>query len=138
MPTFATARMKCAVCGKESAHRVIYSTNCFGSSDLDTRPPEMKRSTMDFWVQECPKCGFVSGRIDDSTSITPEFLESSSYKTCDELSFNSKLASRFYRQYMIKAYENNEREAFFALLHAAWACDDMNDTENAAYCRRAS
>ena len=61
MTTLDEAKKKCAVCGKISAHFEVTSTNTFGAPDLDTRPPEMMRSTMDMWVQECPSCGYLSG-----------------------------------------------------------------------------
>lgn len=31
--------------------------------------------------------------------------------------------------------DQNTEDAFFAVLHAAWACDDKNDTINAKRCR---
>ena len=32
-------------------------------------------------------------------------------------------------------YDDKVEDAFFAILHAAWACDDMGDNNKARYCR---
>ena len=37
---------------------------------------------------------------------------------------------------MINLLDDNEEDAFNAILHAAWACDDANDYEKALYCRK--
>ena len=41
----------------------------------------------------------------------------------------------FYQQYLISMQSKDTKTAFFALLHAAWACDDRRDEENAKNCR---
>jgi len=127
---------KCSVCGLESEQRVLASTNAFGSPDLDLRPPEMQRSTMPMWIQECPHCGYISESIDDETSINKEFLKSEEYSFCSKNNFMSKLAEKFYKYYMINLLDDNKEDAFYAILHAAWACDDANDYEKAVYCRK--
>ena len=46
MTTVDEAKRKCALCGETSTHIEVMSTNTFGGvPDLDTRPPEMMRST---------------------------------------------------------------------------------------------
>ncbi|MBR4908658.1 MAG: hypothetical protein IKZ43_06585 [Acidaminococcaceae bacterium] len=47
MTTMFRQKYKCAVCGAEQEFYGIASTNSFGSPDLDLRPPEMQRSTME-------------------------------------------------------------------------------------------
>ena len=136
MSTFDFVEVRCAVCGATERFRVIRSTNAFGSADLDLRPPEMQRSTMPLWVQQCPACGYAADAISDETSVTREWLQSEAYQTCDGIAFSSDLAITFYRQHMICLQENDERKAHYALLHAAWACDDAFDAENAAICRK--
>ena len=136
MSTFHNEKLQCAVCGKKSMYPVLTSTNTFGGSpDLDLRPPEMKRSTMRMWVQECPKCGYVAAEISDQTNITRDFLKASEYRHCDGIQFQSPLAARFYKFYKISREEDDHAAAFFAIHCAAWACDDIEDTENANRCR---
>lgn len=126
---------KCAVCGAVNRYRIMASTNEFGSPDLDLRPSEMRRSTMSFWVQKCPKCGYVSKRISKLTRVTEQWLCSEKYVKCNGISFESGLAEKFYQQYLISLEDQGTKDAFYALLHAAWSCDDEMDEENSKYCR---
>ena len=82
MSTIGLMNKVCAVCGKESEYSVLNSTNTFGSPDLDLRPPEMRRSTMHIWIQECPFCGYISKDVTDETSVTKELLSSERYLKC--------------------------------------------------------
>ena len=70
MTTMYQDTVKCYVCGKESKQTVLGSTNSFGSQDLDLRPPEMMRGTMEYWAHECPYCGYIAKNIDISTVVT--------------------------------------------------------------------
>ena len=125
----------CAVCGATHEYRILTSTNAFGSPDLDLRPPQMKRGTMPLWVQECPDCGYTAEDVSSPTQIPREYLQSEAYKTCGGIRFDKPLAGRFYRQHLILLWDQNYTKAFFAILHAAWVCDDADDTENAVRCR---
>lgn len=132
MTTIMPIPVKCPVCENEFEIYVLGSTNAWGAPDLDLRPPEMQRSTMDKWVHECPNCGYVTSDFNRSTEITSDFLKSDSYKNCDDLNFEHPLAERFYRQYLISS---DNADKFYALLHCAWACDDANDEKNAEFIR---
>ena len=137
MSTIHRKEYRCSVCGKASEFMVLGSTNTFcGAPDLDLRPPEMERSTMPLWIHRCPGCGYVSENVDDLTTVTAEYLASEEYHSCDGIEFKSDLAGEFYQFYMISTVDKNVRDAFYALVHAAWACDDEGDTENAVRCRR--
>ena len=94
MTTMFKQKVRCSVCGEESEHLAIGSTNAFGSPDLDLRPPEMQRSTMPHWVQECPKCGYVACVISDKCPVSAEFLKSEEYLSCGRISFESRLAKK--------------------------------------------
>ena len=137
MSTFGSKMCKCAICGEESEHEILMSTNTFGGSmDLDTRPPEMYRSTMFLWVQECPFCGYVSGSISDESTVAISYLKGDEYKNCNGMQFGSYLAKRFYKNYMINQTTGNKRGAFWASLRAAWASDDERDADAAVLCRK--
>ncbi len=127
---------KCSVCGATNEFTVLSSTNQFGSPDLDLRPAPMQRDTMDYWYQECPNCGYISGEVSDPCSIDSEFLKSEEYLSCDGIDFKSDLAKKFYRYHKIKLMDQNDENAFNAVLYAAWACDDEKDDENAVLCRK--
>ena len=137
MTTFMQEKVTCAICHAVNEYNVLASTNTFGGGpDLDLRPAEMQRSTMHSWIQECPKCGYISGRISDKRRVSERWLRSEQYQTCDGLFFASDLAKRFYKYYLICLQGREDEDAFFAVLHAAWACDDKQDVENAKRCRK--
>lgn len=123
---------KCAICGAINEYSSLASTNTFGGGpDLDLRPAEMMRSTMPVWIQECPECGYIS----DPSEVTKEWLKSEKYLLCDGIVFASDLAKQFYKYYLINLEDDNPADAFFAILHAAWTCDDIDDSINAKHCR---
>ena len=128
--------IRCAVCGAKSEQLSLISTNAFGSPDLDLRPPEMERSTMEYWAQKCSRCGYVADRLDTAPRIHLPFLKKDEYKKCLGLTFKSELAKTFFQQYLIQLAEKDAQKAFYAVLHAAWACDDEEDEENAVLCRK--
>ena len=127
---------KCWVCGETSEQTVLASTNQFGAPDLDLRPPEMERSTMEWWLEECPHCGYVANDLSKKTVITKDWLKNNRYSSCDNRNFESTLVEKFYKYYLINMTNNNHKSAFYAVLHAAWACDDVEDVDNAMYCRQ--
>ena len=136
MSRIVLAECKCAICGTTNEYRVLTSSNTFGGGpDLDTRPAEMYRSTMNVWIQECPGCGYISEKVSDASNVTIEWLKSRKYLSCDGITFVSDLAKKFYKYYLINLEDENTEDAFYAVLHAAWACDDKKDDINAKHCR---
>ena len=95
--------------------------------DLDTRPPEMRRSTMKYWVQECPMCGYVSGDLEEKTQIDRDFLSSKGYLDFENQEPLSDLAKRFMQKGRIAEKLGMLREGFFDYLCGAWASDDEGD-----------
>lgn len=135
MSTFVNETVKCCKCGKENSVAAIASTNSFGSPDLDLRPPEMQRSTMGLWLHECTECGYVNPTISDDNGIEKDFLSSTKYTECDGVNFENKLATKFYKFYLSMLEMKNIEDAYIALLHTAWCCDDRDDAVNAKKCR---
>ena len=135
MSQFEGIDIRCYICGEKVSQTHILSSGSYGPSDLDSRPDQMLRSTMHMWVRECPFCKYTAASLDQETSVDPEFLKSEEYLNCSGLNFESPVAEQFYRHYLISSQENNTA-AFYAALHAAWACDDPQDVENATICRK--
>lgn len=127
MTTFLNNPVKCPMCGYEWSEVELGSTNEFGSPDLDTRPPEMMRSTMAYWISECPECGYVAADMERMPMIRKSFIEKEAYKTCDGFDFVSNLSRAFYRYYLILRKKHRNKDAIFTLLHTIWTCDDAND-----------
>lgn len=135
MTTMYQDTVKCYVCGRESKQTVLGSTNSFGYSDLDLRPPEMMRGTMEYWAHECPYCGYIAKNIDLGTVVTAEWLARVEFINANNIEFESELAKRCYKEYLINLEDKNIYKAFAVILNAAWACDDAQDVGNAVLCR---
>ena len=133
--TLFPQNVKCAVCGNESEQRVIGSTNAFGSPDLDLRPPEMQRSTMPYWVQRCPECGYCNYSLKEKTSVDKAYLSSKEYTALFADIPEDSLAASFIRQARIAEKDKSYNNAMHAYLHAAWCCDDKGNSEGAKQCR---
>ena len=118
----------CPVCGESFQFSAMGSTSTFGSMDLDTRPPEMKRSSMCYWLVECPECGYVFAGMRSPALVDRSFVDSDRYRECDGYSFENNLSKPFYRHYLIMKEAGEQESACIALLHTVWTCDDGNDS----------
>lgn len=124
MTTIANDPVKCSICEKESLQGLVCSTNTFGAPDLDFRPPEMQRGTMPYWVQRCPGCGYCAADISAENTTAKDIIQTKVYK--DQLKNKSypKLANSFLCQSMILESAKALNTAAWAVMHAAWVCDD--------------
>ncbi|MES2791980.1 MAG: hypothetical protein V4719_20365 [Planctomycetota bacterium] len=129
MTMYLEEAQTCAVCGAVVQCEVLCSTNSFGSPDLDLRPAEMERSTMDVWLQECPKCLFVNDRLEHPTPNAKAILASSRYQQVIADTTVPELARKFARYATLNTEDIEKAGA--ALLHSAWVCDDEAATERA-------
>lgn len=135
MTTLYKEKARCAVCGSETEYTGIGSTNAFGSPDLDTRPPEMQRSTIFAWVQRCPECGHCATDVSKAPSQAATVVHSPEYTLqLSDLTF-TELANRFLCKALIDESSGDYAAAGWALIHAAWACDDAEKPEPARTCR---
>src|SRR5579871_4989485 len=80
MTTYAPTTVTCANCGKKSEQYLLTSSNKFGSSDLDLRPPPMMRDTMRVWLQQCPHCQYIAPNLEQMSGDSKR-LRSAEYKT---------------------------------------------------------
>lgn len=136
MTTIYEEKKKCAVCGKTSEHTGIGSTNAFGSPDLDTRPPKMKRSTIDMWIQTCPSCGYCAPNISERIEKASEVVRSDSYQQQLNNPEFPKLANAFLCFSLIQESAGDYAGAGWASIHASWACDDAGSYVAAQKCRK--
>lgn len=135
MTTIFIETVKCALCSKESSVTVIGSSNTMAPPDLDLRPAEMLRSTMDFWVQRCPHCGYCApeinkgGEEEASVARTDAYLKQLKDKTLPEL------ANSFLCCAMLREHAKDYAKAGMMTLYAAWCCDDARKRKSAKKCR---
>lgn len=135
MTTIYEKEITCSVCGKKSEHVGIGSTNTFGPPDLDTRPPEMERSTIHAWVQRCPHCGYCASTIADDSHIAHSIINSREYQSQLEFPDHPELANSFLCKAMIEKEDGALSQSAWSAIHAAWACDDSGDRNSAKKCR---
>jgi len=128
--------VKCHICGEKSNHAGVGSTNAFGPPDLDTRPPEMERSTIYCWIQRCPSCGYCSYNISECDNEVREIVTSKEYQNIVSDSEMPKVAASF----LALSYQNEMQEKYhdsvWGAIHAAWICDDENNLESSTKCRK--
>jgi hypothetical protein len=137
MTTILPKDRKCALCNRSSRQIVIGSTNTLGKyPDLDTRPPEMMRSTIQWWVQTCPSCGFCNSDISEFIGKADIVVKTEKYQKQLNDQKYIKLANAFLCQAMIHEANNEYREAGWACIHAAWACDDVGSEDCSRECRQ--
>jgi len=138
MTTMHEEEVGCAVCGSAQMVMELGSTNAFGSMDLDTRPPEMQRSTMGLWVHECESCGFVSQRLEEASESERAVTRSERYQAERKRENRPRLASRFVCRALLREAEGDLLGSGWGRLHAAWACDDEGVTHEARELRLAA
>jgi hypothetical protein len=118
-----------------SSHIGISSTNAFGSADLDTRPPEMQRSTISSWVQKCPECGYCAREIDKAPAMAGGVVASPGYQNQLHCPDYPELANAFVCFRIVSEGAGRLLDAAWASIHAAWPCDDAAKVEAATKCR---
>lgn len=135
MTTIFSEPKECYVCKHVSEFIEIGSTNAFGSPDLDTRPPEMERSTIAYWIQICPNCFYSAPDISKGDSRVKEIVGTEDYKRIgQDLDFPDKVAGFLCHSHIMDRLCKYQ-EAAWACLHGAWYCDDDEMELAAGLCR---
>ena len=136
-------KIVCGNCGSENTVTVVGSSNQMGFPDLDWRPAEMMRSTLEYQVVECSKCHYCAFDLREKTR------SEAAKKIIASPMPGKTLADRFARAGEIQSAEAasvgddfEKREAYFRaghlFLRAAWCCDDADAPERAVAFRRAA
>ena len=136
MSTVNRKKVKCGCCGFVFEMNALGSTNTCGSMDLDTRPPEMMRSTMTYWLTRCPECGYVNSNIELCDNIMKDVVKSLEYRSIFLSIVYSTLCKNFLQFAMICAHKNDKVGEVYSYLHAAWVCDDNHEITNAIALRK--
>ena len=138
MTTIFQEEVNCGLCGHRQVVNEIGSTNSFGAMDLDTRPPEMRRSTMAYWVHECEECGFVAAEFAKSVATDAARVATAEYRQALERADRDRLANRFVCRSLLDEAAGDLVSSGWRRLHAAWACDDAEQAEEARVQRLAA
>jgi hypothetical protein len=132
------SEIQCVLCGTTSMHTVIMSTHAIGLPDLDLRPPEAHRSTMECWAQRCPQCGYCAPLLDRELPGAREALSTEAYRRQLTEADRPELANTFACLALIHAAGGNRSQAGQAMLYAAWVCDDDACSAGSRACREAA
>ncbi|MBI4890771.1 MAG: hypothetical protein HY821_09120 [Acidobacteria bacterium] len=127
MTTLDTKFTCCAVCGEFSDQTVLGSSNTMEPPDLDTRPGEMLRSTIAYWIYECPHCGYAAPDLEERITDVADIVRSPEYLSNE---------GRFLRHVFLLRQLGHFAEAGWTALHAAWLADDENNPALAQSNRR--
>jgi hypothetical protein len=138
MTTLDSELVPCSVCGMFSEQQVLTSTNRFGSPDLDLRPPEMERSTLCFWLQECPNCGFVSEDLEKAEKGVEEVMATEGFTSLHRGELAGTLIGRCLKRSLLDEELGNVAAAAEHILWAAWAADDAQNEAAAEYRSKAA
>jgi len=138
MTTYGHGTVTCALCKTTGKQPSLTSTNSFGSRDLDLRPPEMMRSTMPVWLQECPNCGFVAANLAEAEAGVQEIVSTERFMSLNRGALSGTLTSRFLKRSLLDEELGKISEAAEHALWAAWAADDAHDESAAEYRSKAA
>ena len=136
MTTIVHREARCGLCATQSEFLVLASTNRMGSPDLDTRPPEMERSTMRTWVQRCPNCGYCASDVAAPRPEAAAVVSTREYKRQLQDPSYPELANSFLCRALIESACGDYSAEAWAFIHAAWVCDDTEHLEQAIVCRQ--
>ena len=136
MTTRHLESVTCAICDHKQIMSLIGSTNSFGYTDLDMRPPEMQRSTIDTWVQRCDSCGYCANSLDVENPMARSVIESQLYQNTLSNPNYPQLANEFKCKAIIDQANGKYADAAWSSLFAAWACDDEGHSAQAIQCRK--
>jgi hypothetical protein len=138
MTTFFTTTKRCGNCGAEDRYQELGSSNSFGSPDLDQRPPGMMRDTLSLGVQRCGACGYCDEDVAKVRQGSGAVVAGAEYRRLLEDPALPELARMFRCKALLELEDGDCLAAAWALIHAAWACDDEDAMAQAAACRRAA
>jgi hypothetical protein len=136
MTTLAESHVECAVCGKGVALLRVGSSNTMQGPDLDTRPGEMMRSTIGFWIEQCPACGYAAPAIEEAPEPAAAVVRGDAYQALRRQAGSPEGVRKFLLHAHLLAALGHPAEAGWTSLHAAWVCDDAGDDGAAAAARR--
>ncbi|PSO19485.1 hypothetical protein [Bradyrhizobium sp. MOS003] len=135
MTDYKEETLRCFCCGKKSKQTVLLSTNSFRPPDLDQRQGGMARSTISYWLLECPFCGYVAPDIEQGDAKAKSFMQTPEFQAASSDPTFDPAARRFLVRAAEHAHDGDRMAAFLDTLSAAWIADDSKQPDQAAVLR---
>ena len=127
MSTFRKIKKCCAVCGNEAEYNVIMSSNSMGCMDLDTRPPQMMRSTLPYQIEICKSCYYANIDIEEISTVNiKNIMKMKEYQDISDLSISNTSIAYLLSGLIYYEIGDYEKSAFL-YLKAAWTLDDAHN-----------
>jgi hypothetical protein len=124
--------LRCAVCGNESRQPPFRPGPPEQPPDLDLRPGEPLRGTMERWLQQCPHCAYAAPDIGRAHPAAAEAVAAGPFRALVTETAYPPLARRFLAWAHVLEETGALHAAAEATLHAAWVVDDLQLPELAA------
>ncbi|MFC0406756.1 hypothetical protein [Roseomonas elaeocarpi] len=115
---------RCGVCGTESRQPRPRPVAPEQAPDLDLRPGEPLRSTMEFWLQQCPHCGYSAPDIARAHPAVAQAVAAAPFRALVNDTAHPLLARRFLAWAHVLEESGALHAAAEATLQAAWVADD--------------
>ena len=138
MTSYRSIEVSCAVCGSKTTKHRLSSSSSFGSPDLDLRPPQMTRSTLSDWLEECRACGFVSSDLEHAELGVDRIMAKEHYSSIFTGPLSGTIVGRCLRRSILDEELGNIVAAAEHALWAAWAADDKGSAAAKQYRSRAA
>jgi hypothetical protein len=96
----------------------------------------MERSTIFAWVHRCPECGYCASDVSAPQAEAEAAVSKNEYKKQLGDPMYPELANSFLCKAMVDQESKDYSATTWALIHAAWACDDSDHANQATMCRK--
>lgn len=124
------AKLKCAICGKESDQQIILSSNTCGTkTQLDLRIVGGQISLANK-IQQCPYCNYVNNNIEVNIGVGIKDLSCAKYQEVLNSNIDAT-AKKFILSAILLDKVKRKRDAGIMYHFASWVFDDLKDNENA-------
>ena len=131
----ADAQIVCAVCGTASRQAPFRPGPPEQAPDLDLRPGEPVRGTMERWLQQCPSCGYAAPDIAKAHPAAAQAVAAAPFRALLAETSHPALARRFLAWAHVLEETGALHAAAEATLQAAWVADDQRLSELARHWR---
>jgi hypothetical protein len=125
-PPAGVGTVRCGVCGTESRQPPFRPPQPEQAPDLDLRPGEPVRGTMQRWLQQCPHCGYAAPDIGRAHPGAAAAVVAAPFRALIADTSHPLLARRFLAWAHVLEETGALQAAAEATLQAAWVADDLN------------
>ena len=116
---------RCGVCGQTGRQPVFRPIPPEQAPDLDLRPGEALRGTMDRWLQQCPHCGYAAPDIAKAHPGAVAAVRAAPFRALILDDSHPPLARRFLAWAHVLEETGALAASAEATLQAAWVADDL-------------